>query len=78
MRRPSSCVRYKPYPTNNATPMACRLRGTACNKGRIATVAILPLLQAVPRKRQAIGVALLVGYGLYLTQLLGRRIHEGL
>lgn len=44
----------------------------------IATVAILPLLQAVPRKRQAIGVALLVGYGLYLTQLLGRRIHEGL
>ena len=44
----------------------------------IATVAVLPLLHAGPRKRQAIGAALLVGYGLYLTQLLGRRLPEGL
>ena len=44
----------------------------------IATIAVLPLLQAGPRRRQAIGVGLLVGYGLYLTQLLGRRISEGL
>jgi len=44
----------------------------------IATIAVLPLLQAGPRRRQAIGVGLLVGYGLYLTQLLGRGISEGL
>ena len=44
----------------------------------IATVAVLPLLHAGPRKRQIIGVALLVGYGLYLTQLLGRHLREGL
>jgi cation:H+ antiporter len=44
----------------------------------IATLAVLPLLQAQPRKRQLIGIGLLVGYGLYLTQLLGRRIPEGL
>ena len=44
----------------------------------IATIAVLPLLHAGPRRRQAIGVGLLVGYGLYLTQLLGRRISEGL
>jgi cation:H+ antiporter len=44
----------------------------------IATIAVLPLLQAQPRRRQAIGAALLVGYGLYLTQLVGRRISEGL
>lgn len=44
----------------------------------IATVAVLPLLQAEARRRQIIGVGLLVGYGLYLTQLLGRRISEGL
>lgn len=44
----------------------------------IATIAVLPLLHAGPRRRQAIGVGLLVGYGLYLTQLLGRRIPEGL
>jgi hypothetical protein len=44
----------------------------------IATIAVLPLLQAGTRRRQAIGAGLLVGYGLYLTQLLGRRISEGL
>ena len=44
----------------------------------LATFAVLPLLRAEARKRQAIGVALLVGYGLYLTQLLGRHIHTGL
>lgn len=44
----------------------------------IATIAVLPLLHAESRKRQAIGVALLVGYGLYLTQLLGRHIRVGL
>jgi len=44
----------------------------------IATVAVLPLLKAEARRRQIIGVGLLVGYGLYLTQLLGRRISEGL
>jgi len=44
----------------------------------IATFAVLPLLHAGARKRRAIGVALLVGYGLYLTQLLGRHIHAGL
>ena len=44
----------------------------------IATIAVLPLLQAGPRRRQAIGAGLLVGYGLYLTQLLGRHIHQGL
>ena len=44
----------------------------------IATVALLPLLHADPKRRQAIGAGLLVGYGLYLTQLLGRRISEGL
>ena len=44
----------------------------------IATLAVLPLLHAGPRHRQAIGAGLLVGYGLYLTQLLGRRISEGL
>lgn len=44
----------------------------------IATIAVLPLLHAGPRKRQIIGVALLVGYGLYLTQLLGRYLREGL
>jgi len=44
----------------------------------IATVAVLPLLQAGPRRRQAIGAGLLVGYGLYLTQLLGRHIQQGL
>jgi len=44
----------------------------------IATVAVLPLLQAEAKKRQLIGVGLLVGYGLYLTQLLARRVSEGL
>lgn len=44
----------------------------------IATLAVLPLLHAGPKRRQAIGAGLLVGYGLYLTQLLGRRISEGL
>ena len=44
----------------------------------IATVAVLPLLHAKPKPRQVIGIGLLVAYGLYLTQLLGRRIPEGL
>lgn len=44
----------------------------------IATVAVLPLIQAGPKKRQVIGVGLLVGYGLYLTQLLGRGISGSL
>lgn len=44
----------------------------------IATVAVLPLLHAKPKQRQVIGIGLLVAYGLYLTQLLGRRISEGL
>jgi cation:H+ antiporter len=44
----------------------------------IATVAVLPLLHAKPKQRQVIGIGLLVAYGLYLTQLLGRRIPEGL
>ena len=44
----------------------------------IATIALLPLLHAEPKKRQLIGAGLLVGYGLYLTQLLGRHIQPGL
>ncbi|MBM4455038.1 MAG: sodium:calcium antiporter [Verrucomicrobia bacterium] len=44
----------------------------------IATVAVLPLLHAKPKARQVIGVGLLVAYGMYLTQLLSRRIPEGL
>ena len=44
----------------------------------IATIAVLPLLQAGPRRRQAIGAGLLVGYGLYLTQLFGRHIQSAL
>jgi len=44
----------------------------------IATVAVLPLLHAKLKQRQVIGIGLLVAYGLYLTQLLGRRIPEGL
>ena len=44
----------------------------------IATLAVLPLLHAKPKQRQLIGIGLLVAYGLYLTQLLGRRIPEGL
>ena len=44
----------------------------------IATLAVLPLLHAKPKQRQVIGIGLLVAYGLYLTQLLGRRIPEGL
>jgi len=44
----------------------------------IATLAVLPLLHARPKQRQVIGIGMLVGYGLYLIQLLGRRIPEGL
>lgn len=44
----------------------------------IATIAVLPLLSAKPKQRQLIGIGLLVAYGLYLTQLLGRRIPQGL
>jgi cation:H+ antiporter len=38
----------------------------------IGTMAILPMMHAGEKKRQAIGVGLLVGYGMYLTQLFGR------
>jgi hypothetical protein len=38
----------------------------------IGTMAILPMMRAGEKKRQAIGVGLLVGYGMYLTQLFGR------
>ena len=38
----------------------------------IGTMAILPMVHAGEKKRQAIGVGLLVGYGMYLTQLFGR------
>jgi Ca2+/Na+ antiporter len=38
----------------------------------LATFMVLPLLRADEKKRRAIGVALLVGYGLYLSHLLGR------
>ncbi len=38
----------------------------------IATLAVLPIMKADEKRRRAIGVALLVGYGLYLAQLLGR------
>jgi cation:H+ antiporter len=38
----------------------------------LATFMVIPLLHADQKKRKAIGVALLVGYGLYLSHLLGR------
>ncbi|NBS15090.1 MAG: sodium:calcium antiporter, partial [Verrucomicrobia bacterium] len=38
----------------------------------LATFVVLPLLRADEKQRRAIGVALLVGYGLYLSSLLGR------
>jgi len=38
----------------------------------LATLAVLPMMKADEKRRRAIGFALLVGYGLYLTQLLGR------
>jgi cation:H+ antiporter len=38
----------------------------------IAAMAVLPMGSAGEKRRQAIGVALLVGYGMYLTQLFGR------
>jgi len=38
----------------------------------IAAMAVLPMGSASEKRRQAIGVALLVGYGMYLTQLFGR------
>ena len=38
----------------------------------LATLAVLPMMKADEKRRRAIGLALLVGYGLYLTQLLGR------
>lgn len=44
----------------------------------IATLAVLPLLHAKPKQRQLLGIGLLVGYGLYLIELLGRRTPEGL
>jgi len=38
----------------------------------LATFVVLPLLRADEKQRRAIGVAMLVGYGLYLSHLLGR------
>ncbi|KRP32285.1 MAG: hypothetical protein ABS33_02065 [Verrucomicrobia subdivision 6 bacterium BACL9 MAG-120924-bin69] len=38
----------------------------------IGTMALLPMMHAGEKRRQTIGVALLVGYGMYLTQLFGR------
>lgn len=38
----------------------------------LATFVVLPLLRANENRRRAMGVALLVGYGLYLSHLLGR------
>lgn len=38
----------------------------------IGTMAVLAMMNAGERKRQAIGVGLLVGYGMYLTQLFAR------
>jgi len=44
----------------------------------LASFMVLPLLQADEKKRRAIGVALLVGYGLYLSHLLGRSFSPSL
>ncbi|NCW28022.1 MAG: hypothetical protein EBV83_07000, partial [Verrucomicrobia bacterium] len=40
----------------------------------LATFVVLPLLRADEKQRRSIGVALLVGYGLYLSHLLGRSL----
>jgi cation:H+ antiporter len=44
----------------------------------LASFMVLPLLQADEKKRRAIGVALLVGYCLYLSHLLGRSFSPSL
>lgn len=38
----------------------------------LATLSVLPLLRAEAKQRKTIGAALLIGYGLYLSHLLGR------
>ncbi len=38
----------------------------------IGTMAVLPMMHSGEKRRQAIGVGLLVGYGMYLTHLIGR------
>jgi len=44
----------------------------------LATFVVLPLLRADEKQRRSIGVALLVGYGLYLSHLLGRSLSSQL
>jgi hypothetical protein len=40
----------------------------------IGTLAVLPMMQAEKKGRRIIGVALLVGYGMYWAHLLGRGV----
>jgi hypothetical protein len=40
----------------------------------IGTLAVLPMMQAGKKGRRILGVALLVGYGMYWAHLLGRGV----